>query len=332
MKSGGGFLAAGLFAAGLSLYAQPKQLVNAKVDTRSAAAGLEPAFKALVAAQPQPAWIAWMVPSVRTFNIGCEYNNNGWGGPGVVHLEPPDHALILFRVDGGAVDRIRTLAPDCQIDAGDVPFHWVTDVKPAQSVALLATFAASHEQPYNSAMSAIATHADPSADQTLDRFLAADQPQALRMRVVSWMGSARGRHGLEVLKNLIANDSDLRVRERAINALASSREPEAMDLIIAIARSDKNAKLRAQAVSDLGRKLSQKVIATLTNAAENDPDLDVQRRAISTLHALPDGEGIPTLINLVKNTKSLEVRKQAMSTLRSSRDPRALAFFEDVLK
>jgi hypothetical protein len=321
-----------VLAAALPLAAQPKLLVNAKVDTRSAAAGLEPAFKALVAAQPQPAWIGYMVPSVRTFNLGCEYNNNGWSGPGAVHLEPPDHALILFRVENNAIDRIRSLAPDCQIDGGDVPFHWLSDVQPSQSVALLASIATQHDLPYNGAMNAIATHSDPSADQTLDRFLAADQPQALRLRVVGWMGSTRGKHGLDVLKNLIANDTDLRVRERAINALGNSREPEALDLLIGIARNDRNGKLRAQAIADLGRKPSQKVIPTLTNAIENDNDLDVQRRAVSALQNLPDGEGIPYLINIVKNTKSPEVRKQAMSNLRNSRDPRALTFFEDVLK
>ena len=321
-----------VLAAALPLAAQPKLLVNARVDTRSAAAGLEPAFKAVLAAQPQPAWIGYMVPSVRTFNLGCEYNNNGWGGPGTVHLELPDHALILFRVENNAIDRIRSLSPDCQIDGGDVPFHWLSDVQPAQSVALLAGIATQHDLPYNGAMNAIATHADPSADQTLDRFLAADQPQALRLRVVGWMGSTRGKHGLDVLKNLIANDTDLRVRERAINALGNSREPEALDLLIGIARNDKNGKLRAQAIGDLGRKPSQKVIPTLTNAIENDNDLDVQRRAVSALQNLPDGEGIPYLITIVKNTRSPEVRKQAMSNLRNSRDPRALSFFEDVLK
>jgi HEAT repeat protein len=327
------WLLAAAIPAALTIVAQPKTLVNAKVDTRSAAAGLEPAFKALVSAQPQPAWIGYAVPSTRTFNLGCDYgNNSGWGPAGVVHLEPPDHALILFRVVNNAVERIRSLSPDCEIDAGDVPFHWLTDVQPVESVALLASFATRHDMPYNSAMNAIATHADPAADQALERLLAVDQPQPLRLRVVAWMGSARGKHGLEVLKNLIANDPDLRVRERAVNAVSSSREPEAIDLLIAIARSDKNAKLRAQAVSDLGHKQAEKVAGTLTNAIENDSDLDVRRRAVSALQSLPDGEGIPLLINVVKNTRSPEVRKQAMSSLRSSRDPRALAFFEDVLK
>ena len=44
-------------APALPLAAQPKLLVNAQVDTRSAAAGLEQTFRPLVTAQPQPAWI-----------------------------------------------------------------------------------------------------------------------------------------------------------------------------------------------------------------------------------------------------------------------------------
>ena len=54
-----------LLLAAMPLMAQPKLLVNAKVDTRSAAAGLEREFKALLTAQPQPAWIGYTVPAVR---------------------------------------------------------------------------------------------------------------------------------------------------------------------------------------------------------------------------------------------------------------------------
>ena len=58
----------------------------------------------------------------------------------------------------------------------------------------------------------------------------------------------------------------------------------------------------------------------------------MKRRAVSALHALPDGEGIAPLIEVVKTTQNADVRRQAMSSLGQSRDPRALAFFEDVLK
>jgi hypothetical protein len=54
-----------LMAAALPLAAQPKLLVNARLDTRPASAGLEQSFRPLVTAQPQPAWIAYSVPSTR---------------------------------------------------------------------------------------------------------------------------------------------------------------------------------------------------------------------------------------------------------------------------
>jgi len=315
----------------LPLAAQPKLLVNARVDTRPAGAGLEQAFRPLVTGQPQPAWIGYSVPSTRV-NLGCDYVRDGWNQPGVIHLEPPDTAVILFRVENGAVDKIRSLSPDCQIDAGDLPVHWLTDVKPAESVALLDTYAVQRERYMDGAMSAIASHSDPTADAALQRFLAPTQPETLRLRVVGWFGSMRGHRGFDVLKNLIASDPSDRVRERAISTLSNSREPEALDLLIATARKDANPRMRMQALSALNRHSGAKVLATFREAIESDPDVQVKRRAVNCLQSMPDGEGIPLLIQLARATRENEVRKQAMSSLGQSRDGRAIAFFEEVLK
>ena len=100
-------LALWLAAAALPLAAQPKLLVNARLDTRSAASGLEREFQALAATQPQPAWIGYSVPVVPGAGLGCELvSPDGWWAPGVVHLEPPDHMVVLFRVESNAVERV----------------------------------------------------------------------------------------------------------------------------------------------------------------------------------------------------------------------------------
>jgi hypothetical protein len=320
-----------VMAAVLPLGAQPKLLVNAKFDTRSVAAGLEQTLRPLVTAQPQPAWIAYSVPSTRV-NLGCDYVRDGWSQPGVIHLEPPDHAVILFRVDGGAVERIRTLSPDCEIDAGGLPVHWLSDVKPAESVALLDTFATGRERFMDGAMSAIAAHADGAADAALVRYLAPSQPESVRLRVVSWLGNMRGRRGFELLKNLIAGDPSDRVRERAMATLGNSKEAEALDLLTSIARQDARPRMRMQAVSALHRHSGAKVLGTLKEAIESDPDPRVKRHAVGALGSMPDGEGIPLLIQLAKATPDNEVRKQAMGALGQSRDGRAIGFFEEVLK
>ncbi len=316
--------------------AQPKLLVNANLDTKSASGGLEAVYRPLITAQPQPAWIGWAVAAERSYNnsMGCEYvfrDGQASPGQGVVHLEPPDHAVILIRVDQGAVSRVRYVSPDCEIDAGGAPMHWFTDVQPAQSVALLATLVTEREPGFSNAMGAIAMHADASADQALDRFVGAQQPLSIRQRAVSLLATERGHHGFEVVKGLIANDKDDRVRERAVTALGSSKDPGALDLLLETARRNTDPKLRAQAVQTLSRRPEPKILDTL-RAAIDDPDANVQRRAIATLTSLPDGEGIPLLIQVIKTTKDAQVKKQAMNSLQNSRDPRALTFFEDVLK
>lgn len=329
----GAFAAACGLAASYPLAAQPKNVLNAKVDTRSASGGVDRIVHELISAQPQPAWIGYEIPSVRSWNLGCEYvYNDGNMQRGVVHLEPPDHAIILIRVDENAVSRIRYISPDCEIDGGAAPLHWLTDVQPEQSVAMLVGLAAGHDPGSPSAMGAIAMHASPAADSALEKFLGTDQPVSVRQRVVGWLGSDRGPHGFDVLKNVIEKDPDERVRERAVSTLASSRDPRALPLLIETARNAQSAKLRAQAIGDLNRKPSATVLPVLKEAIEKDPDPNVQRRAISALQSMPDGAGIPLLIELATAEKDLQLRRQAMNSLQASRDPRALDFFAKVLR
>ncbi len=189
-----------LMALALPLAAPPKLLINAKLDTTSAAAGLDRAFQSLVGGQPQPAWIGYAVPSARGYNLGCEYvSPGGWTAPGVVHLEPPDHAVLLFRTESGAVTRIRVLSPDCEIDAGGVPVHWLEEVRPNESSMLLQTFAA----PKNAE----------------------------------------------------------RLRENAIYALSASTESGAVDFLIGLARKDDNPHVRRMCVSALARSADPRAIA-----------------------------------------------------------------------
>lgn len=306
---------------------------NANVDQRAAAGNLEATFRGLVAAQSQPAWIAWSVPAARASNLDCEFvsHDGNWSSTGTVHLEPPGHAIILFRVEAAAVDRIRSLSPYCEIDAGGLAVHWLTDVAPAESVALLATYVGQHDLDGNGSIPAIAVHADAAADRALDKLVAPDQAQSIRLRAVSWMGRSRGAHGFAVLKNLIATDDDPTVRERAVSALRSSKEPGALDLLIATARTDRSPRLRAQAASELGHSAAPNVVGVLTGIIATDTDSQVTHRAVGALQNLPDGAGVPTLIQLVRTTQNADVRKQAMNALSRTKDPRALAFFEEVL-
>jgi hypothetical protein len=324
-----------LLAAALPATSQPRKLVNAQVDTRSASAGLESVFHQLLTAQPQPAWIAYTVPAARGRQFGCDsYWRDGefTVAGGTVHLEPPSEALVLYRVDANQVGKIRTLAPDCDIDAGGVPVHWLTNVRPAESVALLATFVTGPDRGVDSAMNAIGRHGDAAADLALERFMAPGQPEEVRRKAVYWLGATRSRRGFETLKKVLETDPSDRVRDRALQALSMSGESEATNLVIAAARNDRSPKVRGQALFWLSQHAGMKAVKPIQYAIDNDPEREVKRRAVSALQQLPNGQGIPLLIQLAKSSHDADVRKQAMSSLGQSRDERAIAFFEDVLK
>ena len=187
-------------AAALPLAAPPKLLINAQLETVSAADGLERVFRPLVTAQAQPGWIGYAVPLTRGSNLGCDYvSSGGWTAPGVIHLEPPDHAVILFRAEAGAVTRMRVLSPDCEIDAGGVPVHWIEDVRPADSTALLQTFV--------------------TAPKPLQ--------ESLRERTVYALSVSPDPGALDIVINLARKDESRRIRQLCVSALVRSKDPRA---------------------------------------------------------------------------------------------------------
>jgi hypothetical protein len=53
---------------------------------------------------------------------------------------------------------------------------------------------------------------------------------------------------------------------------------------------------------------------------------------VFALSQLPRDESVTRLIDVARNNRNREVRRQAMFWLGQSNDPRALRFFEEILK
>jgi hypothetical protein len=283
-------------------------------------------------AQTQPAWIGYTVPAVPGHEPYCDYKE-GVRAPGPVHLEPPEQAQIMFRIQGSRVGKIRVISGDCQLDSDGVPIRWIRDVSPAESIAFLSTFVtADSDHVFDGAVTAIALHADTAADQALEGFAAASQPERLREKAVFWMGEARGRRGYENLRRIVTQDTSDHIRDKAIFALSICKEPEAVDTMIAVAHHDASGHVRGQALFWLAQKAGKKAVGAISGAIDNDPDTEVKKKAVFALQQLPDGEGVPMLIQVARVNRNPAVRKQAMFWLGQSNDPRALAFFEEVLK
>jgi HEAT repeat protein len=225
---------------------------------------------------------------------------------------------------------------DCRLDAGGRPVRWIENVRPGDSIALLESLSTSEGdlkgRISEGAIAAIALHGDPAADASLGRLVALNQPEGVRKKVTFWLGNARGRQGVDVLKRILREDPSIEVRKGAIFGLSQSSVPDTYDMLINVARTDSEPRLRGEALFWLAQKAGQKVSAAIVERIDQDPDTDVKKKAVFALSQLPKDEGVPLLIKVARSNTNPEVRKQAMFWLGQSHDARAIDFFSEVLK
>ena len=345
--------------------AQP-QVGNARVTTQPAGS-LQQTFRSAVAAQADVRWIGYTVPVVDGERVMCCYgsgtrwindtvrssgsdccatcglepeNQSITRAPappaGPVKLEGSGQMIVLFRVSGKEVERIRVFSEECALDAGGREVVWLTGVRPADSVALLESLVSMQEDRSNragdGAISAIALHGDPAADAALERLLAPAQPQHVRAKIPFWLGNSRGRRGFELLQRVLRSDPSPDVRKKAVFGLSQSKEPNTVSTLIDTARGHEDAAVRGEAVFWLAQKAGSRAAAAITERIEQDPETEVKKRAVFALSQLPKDEGVPLLIKVARTNTNPVVRKQAMFWLGQSKDARAIEFFAEVLR
>ena len=340
------------------------RIVNARLETHAATAGVESEMKAFLAAQAEPAWIGYTVSATNGEHEACcwdrardlEQNRCGlcslesehaakWEGShaevsrgGTAKLEGTNELVVLLRAADHRIGKVRVFSTDCEVDAGGVRVVWLTGVKPADSVALLARIVdagdfESHQGrgAAEGALAAIAMTADPAADRAMESFVEANRPEKLRSQAAFWMGSARGAQGLKKLEGMAKRDPSDHVREQVAFAFSVSGERTAADDLIRMAKEDSSGHVRGQAMFWLAQKAGQRAAETIASAIENDPDTATKKSAVFALYNMPREEGVPLLIRVAKTNQNREVRKQAFFWLGQTNDPRALEFFEEVL-
>jgi HEAT repeats len=304
--------------------AQQPHVANARVETRPVAGSLDATMRSILAAQSAPAWVGYAEPIIPGDRQSCCWSDNQRGcflephsnGQTItdttrepVMLEGPSHVVVLFRIENRLIGKIRTFTPDCELDAGGLDFIWLANVNAAESVAYLQKVAQSaaanggreEARRADGAVFAIAMHADPAAEQALERILGEDPSDKLR--------------------------------EQAIFGLTQRRDARSLDAVVRAARDDKSPQVRGQALFWLAQRATQTIAQdAISNAIANDPETEVKKKAVFALTQIPKGDGVPALIQVARTNRNAAVRKQAMFWLGQSKDPRALAYFEEVLK
>ena len=332
-----------LFAASVVTFAQaPPPLSNAHLETRAFKGDLSAEFRG-----GPPEWIGYQIKAMKKDESCCwsDSNRGCWlegssGHRGEVHsdrpiaLEGSDQAAVLFRVANNHIEKIQVFSMSCALDAGGLPFVWLTGVPAQASLAELNGLVTTNESEKvtDGAVFAISQHDDSQADSLLSQLAAPNHPEHLREKVSFWLGSARGAAGVKTLQQMFKSDPSSEVRDKVVFALSISKRPEGIDTLIEAAKTDPSAHVRSQAIFWLAQKAGKQAEAAITNAIQNDPDREVKKKAVFALTQLPKDDGVPKLIEVARTQRNPEVRKQAFFWLGQSGDPRALAYIEQVLE
>ncbi len=348
------FLALVLSASAIAISAQQPKVVNTQFNSEPATSGLSATVTRFQRSNQQ-LWIGYEVPALPRTNFSSCPDSSGAsqaedGCCGEYQLEDtrdgmtssdqkpsPANMYVLIRLDHGAITRIRPANAGCRLNAGGVPFTWLTGVQPNESVAFLGKLAS---QPDNNqdkrvtedALVTIAMHATPVATETLASLAAPSNPTRLREKAAFWLGAKRGHEGFIALQQLVAKEEDPKLREKLAFDLSINSDPAAVDEILKMAKSDSDPQVRGQAIFWLAQKAGKKAAAAITSAIENDPDTAVKKKAVFALSQLPKDEGVPQLMHVADTNSNPVVRKEAIFWLGQSNDPRALQYLEAVLK
>jgi hypothetical protein len=256
-------------------------------------------------------------------------NYRGNDGPATQNVD------VLVRFERGDPVKVRTVGAGCRLNAGGVDFAWITGAKPDESIGYLSSLVNENSESskvMEGALLGISVHASTEATHALEQIASSTASRHIREQAAFWLAVQRGHDGFVALKSLENKSAEAEFREKLTFDFAQNSDPGAQDELIRMAKSDSEPKVRGQALFWIAQKAGKRATSALTDAIQNDPETDVKKKAVFALSQLPKDESIPQLIHVADTNTNMAVRKEAFFWLGQSQDPRALTYFEQILK
>lgn len=296
-------------------------------------------------------WAGYRVPQVAGVGESCCFDDRAKSlQPGRCDLDSrhwsfgsrddarPGHdsteLAVYLHVAGGHIDRVRAVSASCEVHSA-TPVRWIDAVDPAQSVKLLANWL--DEPPAardrdDSALVAIAYHADASATKALLERAATTKPEEEREQALFWLGQARGAEGAEVVEHFATTDGNPKLRAHAVFVLSQNRSGDSYAHIREISSSDPSDHVRSQALFWMAQMADERAAADITSSLRTEKSTEVREQAVFAMSQLKDDKAGAALIGLLRGDYPRDVKKQALFWLSQSDSASAQQFLEETLK
>jgi len=151
-------------------------------------------------------------------------------------------------------------------------------------------------------------------------------------KAVHWFTNVPVSDSVNYMKTFMSPNATRKLNDSAVTVIAMTKGDQALNELLSLARDGATTAVKGNALFWLAQRAGDKAVGSITAAIENDPDTEVKKKAVFALSQLPKDEGVPLLIQQARTNKNPVVRKQAMFWLGQTKDPRALKFFEEILK
>lgn len=256
------------FAQGL-----PPTVTNARFESKALPGNLDGAIHS-----DSPHWFGYAAKAAPHGGGGCcwgdgrSYGCGLEGRPSVtvegatkprpIELEGPSEIGVLFRVENGAVGKIQVYSLGCPLDAGGLPFTWLTGVPADASLRYLETQASnSTTHAADGAILAISRHSGDQAARLLANLSKSAPSSHVRSQSLFWLADRAGQQAIAAITDAIQNDPDTKVKREAVFALSRLPKDEGIPKLIEIAKTQRNPEVRKQAFFWLGQSHDPRAIA-----------------------------------------------------------------------
>jgi len=161
-----------------------------------------------------------------------------------------------------------------------------------------------------------------------------NKPVQLRRSAIRSIAGRSGEPAVDALFKIYDSSTDLDIRKEVINGMARRKSERAGTKLLEIARSSDNAELRKAAIGAIGRRGGPGGVDALINLYDSVNTDELKDQLMNAMSYSNDPRVTDKLISIARNPQTPIDRKRRAVMLLSSRskDPKVLAFLEELLK
>ncbi|HET9525161.1 MAG TPA: HEAT repeat domain-containing protein, partial [Pyrinomonadaceae bacterium] len=201
---------------------------------------------------------------------------------------------------------------------------------------------------------ALSRHTGDRAISVLSDIATSGKTIGQRKVAISSIASRTGEPAVDALFKIYDADQSIEIRKAVISGFANRRSERAVNKLFDIARSSDTVELRKAAISALSRRGSEKAIEFLLNLYDTEKNEELRDQIINSLASgtigtaaffgfagqapgsgtrLNDQRVIDKLIQIARDQQApMDRRRRAIGWLSRSKDPKVLAFLQELLK